>query len=607
MKIIKGVLTYTLLLLGGAAILAVALIGCMFLFPSFSVFGWKIMFSSNETVQNVSTVKSLNKGEEYTIKIDAKLHDVNIYQFSDNTRKVEIQKIDDMFGLYDTSTMETYSKELDVKFTGNTLEMVAGQIDGAILPRESRINIFLPNSSTYKFVIQTTKGDININGVATKENVSDLKVKGLDLKTVDGDFSWSNVATTNVISLYNETSGSASIDNSASNYTKNDFMRFVQLDNLSATTEYGKFDFSLNYDDADTYIVTTQAYNGKTFMGRLTESGWHKNQEFDAHSGNSIISTMRESAKSDTSNANEFYLNCVRGEFTFQNLIAKGLTVIGDDVLIKGDNIVTLKDFNFNAPNGFFQIGTLNSSLSTIATNNINVNLTQAQGELSIKTTYGDISIDRVSQNATLKSEHGNITIKNATASLSAIAEHGDIYVEKFSGKVYLKNTHGRITAIYNDSSFVIRESNKDADYQKYAALNCEMINDEGSINAVNIILPTTLRTTGGGTINAIFKEMALKGYNHVVELASGQANITVPNTQAFMYKGDGKILGSVGSVAMKKSSEMGTANALGFVKVLDSSVADADLAALEVKATTANVVFAKYDTTKDYAAQYKA
>ena len=51
----------------------------------------------------------------------------------------------------------------------------------------------------------------------------------------------------------------------------------------------------------------------------------------------------------------------------------------------------------------------------------------------------------------------------------------------------------------------------------------------------------------------------------------------------------------------------MGTANALGFVKVLDSSVADADLAALEVKATTANVVFAKYDTTKDYAAQYKA
>ena len=596
MKILKGVLTYTLLLLGGAAIVAVALVGCMFLFPSFSVFGWKIMFFSNSVADNAYSTELT--GSEYNIVIDAKLHDVHIYQFADETKTVKIEKIDDMFGLYDTRTMETYNSKIDVKTVGNTFTAKLNQIEGAILPRKSRINVHLPKGKSYNITVSTTEGDITIDGAA--ENTPNLKVTGLDITTVNGNFSWDNVYTSTYKSVYKADDGTAetdtveSIDTTAEGYKKEDYMRFVELATLNATTEFGKFDFTLNYDDAETYIVTAapiktsaSASTTKRFLTRLPETNWHKNQEFDSNNADTLIGSMRNIVKqAHNGNDYEYFLSATRGEFTFENIIAKGLSVSGSDVLIKGKNIVTLKDFNFNAPNGFFQIDTLNSSLSTIATNNIDINLTQAQGELAITTTYGDIDIKNISKNATLKSEHGNISVERATASLSAVANHGDIYVESFTSKVYLKNNHGRITAIFDKTAFTSKD------------LPCEIINNKGAINVVDIKLPTTIKSTGGSTINAYFSEMVLGGYAHKI-ITTGTANIYVPNTQAFLYKGTGTIMGSVGSAPMAANT--------GFAQILVTDPSNVgQLSSIEVDASSGTAVFAKYDTTKDYAADYK-
>ena len=598
MKILKGVLTYTLLLLGGAAILAMLLIGCMFLFPNFGVFGWKVMFFSNKTASDVFTVDKVTAGQHYEIEVDAKYHDVLISQYSDDTKTINIRKIDDMFGLYNTSkSSEKYGSGISVDTenfkNGNKLVINTKEIDGAVLSRNSYIHIYVPNGSSYSFTIRTYDGDIQIDGKATEAGVKPLEVKGLDITTVDGDFSWKNIQTKIVKSVYDAQNSNATnetvteIKTDEAGYAKNNYMRYVYLDKLNASTQYGKFDFTLNYTDANNYIVTTMTASNANIQS------WNNNFDFDTDSNNDdVITNLREEAQKSSSNGSEYYLSAKRGEFKFDNVIAKGLSVIGSDVLIEGKNIITFKDFNFNAPNGFFNIESLNSSLSTIATNNINVNLLKAQGELAITTTYGNISIKNATKNTTLKSTHGNITVDNATDSLSAISEHGEIMVKQFSGKVYLKNTHGKITAAYDYSEFVISDDpvQKLIDYAKYNDLECTMINEEGSINAINIVLPTTLKTTAGGTINAIFKEMALNGYNHVIELASGQANITVPNTQAFMFKGAGDIKGSVGSHAMLVQTD--------FVKILNSSDADNLLAKLEVKASTAKATFATYDQT---------
>lgn len=589
MKIIKGILTYTLLLLGGAAILAVLLIGCMFMFPNFSVFGWKVMFYSNQTSANAFS-DELVRGKEYTVEIDAKLHDVYIRQFSDDTNKINVVKVDDMFGLYNTEKLEKYNTNVSITQTAAGYKIETGVIEGAIIPRKSYINVYVPNGSAYNFVIRTTEGDIYIDGKTSAENVSALNVKGLDITTVNGDFSWSNVKTTIVKSVYDATNATAansvvgSINTEETGYNKNNYMRFVYLNKLNATTKYGKFDFSLNYTDANNYIVTTMT------SAKASIENWNSNFDFDnVDSNDTIISNLRKVAQEDTT-ASEYFLKATRGEFKFDNIVAKGLSVIGDDVLINAKNIITLKDFNFNAPNGFFEIESLNSKLSTIVTNNINVVLEKAQGELAITTTYGNINIKNATKNTTLKSTNGNITVDNATGNLSAISKHGDILVKQFSSKVYLKNTHGKITAAYNYDANAVSSS-----------LNCEMINEEGSINAINIALPTTLKTTAGGTINAIFRKMELGDYKHVVELeGGGQANITIPNTDAFMYKGDGEINGAIGSVAMQKSTQMVDSDAEGYVTILEPNDASLQLAKLEVKATTGKVTFVTYDQTKN-------
>ena len=96
MKIIKGVLIYTMLLIGGALIIGMALIGCMFLFPNFKVFGWGVMFQSNKLVTDIKSENFSPQPEDsnkvITLDIDAKLHDVEIYQFSDSTEYISIQK-----------------------------------------------------------------------------------------------------------------------------------------------------------------------------------------------------------------------------------------------------------------------------------------------------------------------------------------------------------------------------------------------------------------------------------------------------------------------------------------------------------------------------------
>ncbi len=525
MKIIKGVLTYTMLLIGGALIICMALIGCMFLFPNFKVFGWGVMFQSNKLVTDIKSEKFSpledqgNSDKVITLDIDAKLHDVEIYQFSDSTEYISIQKYDDMFGLmkgsrdnYDGSvTLDKVKDNIE-----NHYKIETKAIEGAILKRTSRIIVYVPNRQNYVFNISTTNGNITINGgqkeVAGKvETATNLQVRGLNLKTTSGDFSWNNI------------------------YNKE---KIVSLNTLIAKTNTGKFDFTLGDD------ITLKS-------------------------------------KPDS----QYYLECKRGEFLFNNIDADKVNIVGDDVLVRANKLHTEKSFYFNAPSGFFDVTTLTNNdkgLSTIITNNIDVKLDTVNGELAITTTYGDITVNKTMSNATLKSINGNITVGEANSSLSAISEHGDITVGKYSAKVYLKNKHGKIVASF------------DTDAERNYANASTMINEEGSITANKLILPTNLTTTSGGTINASYYLLPTHTkprVEHEVNLqGGGKAYLQLPNTNAFMFIGYGNISGRVSSQDMVACDEAQT--------ILTPATDDTkdDMTLLTVRGATGSTVFSTYN-----------
>lgn len=520
MKIIKGVLTYTMLLIGGALIICMALIGCMFLFPNFKVFGWGVMFQSNKLVTDIKSEKfspeSEGSDKVITLDIDAKLHDVEIYQFSDSTEYITIQKYDDMFGLMKGSR-DNYdgSVTLDKVEDGvqNHFKVETKAIEGAILKRTSRIVVYVPNRQSYVFNISTTNGNITINGglkeVAGKvETATNLKVYGLNLKTTSGDFSWNNI------------------------YNKNNE---VPLNTLIAKTNTGKFDFTL----ADNITLK--------------------------------------------STGSQYYLECKRGEFLFNNINANKVNIVGDDVLIRANKLHTEKSFYFNAPSGFFDVTTLTNNdngLSTIITNNIDVKLDTVNGELAITTTYGDITVNKTMANATLKSINGNISVGEAKSSLSAISEHGDITVGKYSEKVYLKNKHGKIVATF------------DTDATRNYENSSTMINEEGSITANKLILPTTLTTTAGGTINASYSLLPTNTtprVTHEVNLqGGGKAYLQMPNTNAFKFSGQGNISGRVSSQDMVAGDNQ-------TILTPAEDAQDEDMTLLTVRGATGATVFSTY------------
>lgn len=589
MKIVKGVATYTLLIIGALAVFAMLLVGCMFMFPNFDVFGWKVIFNSNEkvlTYGSKSDSYKITAGQEYTINIDAGMHNVYIHQFgkaSPDPDYVYVEKIDDMFGLYtgdyNRSLIEPENPDAAAK---KTINIKLAGIDGAVMGRNSRLDVYLPrNASGYNFKIKTTTGSIRINGAAT--DTANLNVTGLEIETTSGGFSWSNVRTSAInngadTDLYTGTCVD-SIDTTAEGYDAAHFDRYVFLKTFKVKTISGKLDFSLSSSDAaTTSIAAVKAANvsmyevlgGKYATDEAGKTAWLNSLGTDESAG--------------------FYVDVERGDIKFSRVIAPKFNVLGTDVLIEAKNITSLSQFYFNVPNGVFKVEELSSPLSTIATKNIDVNLKKSDGELAITTTYGNISIETVNANTSLASTHGNITIGQANHSISAISEYGDIVVSAYRSKGYLKNTRGKITASFDTAWYNEAKSGLDAD--KYTE-TFEVYNEDGSITLNNVVFETIVQNKGGN-VNISYYEMANTKnsdniINHKLKLEGGNADIKVSTLEAFKFKGSGNIGGSISGTTFTATE--------GYVRIFEPNQGspEATLACLEVTATNANATFSAY------------
>lgn len=593
MKIIKGIGIYTLLILGALLLFAVLIAGCMFIFPNFDVFGWKIMFRSNQQVVNINSPE-LEVGATYNVCIDAGVHNVSVYQFTDDTKFANIVKVDDMFGFYkgDYNEQLVYPENAETK--KYNIYVNAASIDGAVLGRKSEIKVYLPNSSSYVLNIKTTTGDIAINGtgVSATNKTHNLNVTGLDIETTTGDFKWENINSTPVKvgtgenALYKNEVVDA-IDTTAEGYTADNYARYVLLSKLNAKTSTGKFDFSLSNSDSKKTYIAPAVIGGDSTVNFI-----------DVITNNSKPSALDEKIDNDKYG---FYLSADRGDFTFNNVIATKLNIVGKDVLVRANEIATCKDFYFNVPNGYFEIENLNSifttTLNTIITNNINIDLENASGELSIVTTYGNINIGTLNQNASLTSTDGNIVVKQANAAISAISEKGDITIEKYRDKGFLKNKSGKISATF-DVDWYKTATLGIVDYQKCM----EVYNENASTTIKDAVFKTDI-LSGGGNLTVSYYEMkntqGLTGatpIEHKITVTGGNAQVSIPNIAAFKFKGAGSISGNVGSVSIG-STENAAGAVEGYVQVLELAGGESasTLAKLDVNSKNTTTNFTTY------------
>lgn len=634
MKIVKGVFVYTMLLIGIALIFGMLVLGSMF-FLDVPVFGWKALYQSHKITADIYSEKIT--GSEIDLTINAGMYDVNISQYvlrqvdeeNDATKKIEyigIDKMDDLWGLYKRDDQKKSVSENGIVFnkvSDSKMIIDVEQVEGLISPRKSYINVRLPYDKEYNLTINTTKGDIYING-SGDEDVSNLKINSLKIKTDSGNFGWKNVKTTilakpnlrqdqtheiddegnvgnplseeevdkqklinmlncSVVEKVGDTPSVAEEFLETIKVQTYSYISLLPLNELVAETNTGKLNFSLSTSGTEFTAITPvySAIKGSTKY-RLADDKVGERKGI-LNGGLVVYAPLKRELNNDDKTALSNWVNAVertqettfrfyanRGEITFSNIYALGglnLEFGGNDILLKADEIDLGGDFflnneglklleinkkindnfNFNVPYGFFEIGKLKSSLITIVADNIDIKLAEVNGELSIKTTYGNISVDKNTNNATLKSTHGDIVVGDASASLSAVSEHGNITV-KYRDRVYLKNKHGKINA-----TFVKTEG---AQYEDtgYTAKST-MINEAGSINAENICFATTFQSLKGGTVNVNFAELhesltAENAVEHNIIMASGTANITVPFVE-FRVKGKGVINGNVGTISV--------------------------------------------------------
>ena len=591
MKIVKGVATYTLLILGALAVFAMLLVGCMFMFPNFDVFGWKVIFKSNETAVTYGSESDsyrIAKDAHYTVNIDAGMHSVYIHQWKKQgfldkeINYVYVEKVDDMFGLYKGDYNNSLIKPEDKDAAANkVINIKLAGIDGAVMGRKSRLDVYLPCiAGGYDLKIKTTTGSININGAA--EGTSNLNVTGLEVSTTSGDFSWSGVRTSAINNGGDSDIYTGSkLDSVPSDANKAHIERYVFLNKFKASTVSGTLDFSLTSSDADLTAISAnnvagvsmyEVLGGKYASDEAGKTAWLNALGLDESAG--------------------FYVDVTRGDVKFSKVIAPKFNVVGTDVLIEAKNITSLSQFYFNVPNGVFKIDELNSPLSTIATENIDVNLKKSDGELAIKTTYGNISIETINANTSLASTHGNIKVDHANASLSAISEYGDITVSAYRGKGYLKNKRGKITAAFDIAWYKDNEALIKLIPEVYVN-TFELYNEDGSITASNLVFETVIQNKGGN-VNATFYEMhntkdANNIINHKISLEGGNADIKVSSLESFKFKGKGNIGGNISGTNFTATEN--------FVRIFEpnQNSPEATLATLEVSATNANAVFSAY------------
>lgn len=380
MKIIKGVFTYLLIMIGIVAIAGILLFTAM-AFLHVEVFGLNVIMHNkvDGNIESLNTLNTVEFASSYrTIEINSNNYDVNIRANASTLSDSYVPYVEVFNGGFGLSTNGVTTPEVTVRYysatatdkndfiTDKSAYKNAAKIvidvnapKGLISYKDSSISLRLPyygvtrNSEGevtatfdchYNLVINSGEGDINIypaqNPVSGKKESGNLSVKSLAITTTKGNVAVSGLKETDSV---------------------------LELSSLELKTETGKFDFSAHN------IRTTNANNVVKIEG-------------------------------------------VRGDFKFKKYTGK-FAIKGENLVFEAD-VIDTKDgtFLYNCPNGTMRIGTLNvgNGVAQIVTEYARVEVTNVIGDTSIQATYGDTIITNTySDVIDVTTTHGNITLNN--------------------------------------------------------------------------------------------------------------------------------------------------------------------------------------------------
>ena len=567
MKIIKGVFTYILILLGVIFIAGILMTAFM-AFTKTRVFGYNfVMSNGKETVVSVegSTVFKMadTEGKKIDIVINSNDFDVDIVGDRSANKNGVIPTIciyDESFGFVKNGVTKAY---LDADYydasgnqiTDNSQKGSAAKIvyniitpnGGLCTARDSKVLFILPSPKAkiagYNFTINSGKGNVNISPTNIQETgdveYGNLQVSELVITTTSGDV---------------KVSGLSSPDS------------YVTLTKLDLRTETGKMDFT--------------------------------EQNIEVKDGEPNTAKVKIQSR--------------RGDFRFKDLTGQ-LVVEGENIVLEAETIktnLTSGRFSYNCPNGTLRIGTLqvyrDQGLVEIVTEYARVEIGAIIGDTLIQSTYGSTFITEAYSNVLdITTTHGDISVGNAlysniVADVYVITkvknpawffdgqnlkkeshdvqcqyfmdwmESGDdkldenfeyevesnveITAEEFAvlgtnekrmymikegknveSKLALRSTYGNISVgNYVDSGWFTNKFGKITVNQKVAAVDQETIitSEKGTVTATNIMGKLTAKATGSADMNITFANIPKHEGTEIVNkitIGSGKLTLNVP------------------------------------------------------------------------------
>lgn len=485
MKILKGVLTYTLILIGILAIAGILLFASM-AFLNFSVFGYRITINSNNIVAYQRSLPTYNGKKDKTIEINSNNYNliVSALKYDDKTIGDEhersmpyIEYQDKAFGLVENGDeLKELNNEKKVR---SYLEISYYKGGNQLSPDSTDLN----QADRIVYTLHTPQGVLNYRN-------SYLKIQ---LPVAKGEYSYNLVLN----------SGKGNITIEPYSESGNAENGYLKINSLNVTTTSGNFTSSGLKTESD-YVVFSA-------LSVKTEKG-----EFDFSKQN--IKLTSSVAKIDSK----------RGDFTFKNFIG-GFTIKGENLVFNSTGEINTNNgtFIYNCPNGTLNINTLNvgSGLGQIVTEYAKVELTKVIGDLSIQATYGDTHIVETDSNVvSVETTHGNITIDKVTkashnGTVSATSNYGDINVT-YSGKGWFTNRSGKTTLTY-----VGTESTNETKIETVS----------GTVNATGLRGKVTATATGSANMNLTFAKISTmdKSDNANVSsitIGSGKLVVNVPS-----------------------------------------------------------------------------
>lgn len=562
MKIVKGIAIYTLIILGAITMLGLILMGAMFIFPKFSLFGYNFQYKSFH-ITNFSDLV-INEYQTNGLKIDADSPVVNLYITSgnydlvitpSNNQKSQATSyvnsnyvgfVETQGGAFETSLTTQGSVAINTETGKSELNITLhiNQPKGAVAFRDN--NIFYLNLPylltkdgaviTYNMFVNSDNGNVILQNLTTEDvfdkplnankinistNTGDVLIKGLRAKSSDGKLVEEKNVTLNSINI--STKGGV-----------------VDLTNFDSITVKEKL--VLNSSRADYKFKQLYAEKGLEVIGT--------NVRFEAD-----IVTAKENGfiyKSTTGGLDVNILNCTN--LNLNSSQTKGQYQVND----KGNVYDVLNSTNW-------QTGYKNYE-TTILTESAQIDIDELIGKFGIENEYGNITIKHCTNQGSIRNVHGNVTINTSGYFLDQNAGTADVVYAPASSLI-IYNTYGKITVgkYFQNGVFTTEKGDIEAN-SAYSTLNGDnhyyskittkdgniIFNSDGNACSIvatgkgNITASITNVTKYSETDGLVF-ETEEKLVNYGLKVNTGELNIVLPSISTYYtIKASGDILGYI-------------------------------------------------------------